>query len=112
MEVGQLVVVSCAAPREKFFGVLIALTPAGATFRAVPLAAFDDWVRQAAAGEVPLVAPTTLFVPSHRLERIELDESSGAVEGLGDRFRRMARRDPREELLAKPAAYVPPGGTN
>jgi len=38
-------------------------------------------------------------LPAHRLERIEVEESSGLVECFADRFRRMARRDPVEVLL-------------
>jgi hypothetical protein len=47
-----------------------------------------------------MIGAVTIFLPAHRLERIELDESSGPVEGLADRFRRIAQRDAREELLS------------
>lgn len=99
METGELVVISCATPREKFFGVLLALTPVGATLRGVPLDAFEDWLRQVATSGPPMIGPVTLFLPAHRLERIEVDESTGAVEGYADRFRRVAHREPRDELL-------------
>ncbi len=102
MEIGSLVLVSCGAPREKFWGVLLALTPVGATIRGVPLEAFEDWLRQYATGGPTMIGAVTLFIPAHRLERIELDESSGPVEGLADRFRRIVRRDARAELLAAP----------
>lgn len=101
MDTGQLVVVSCSGPREKFWGVLQALTPVGATVRVVPLEAFEDFVRQFREDGHLLIAPVTIFLPAHRLERIELDESGGAVEGLGDRFRRLAGRDPLSVLLAR-----------
>jgi hypothetical protein len=100
METGSLVVVSCSGPREKFWGVLLGLTPVGATIRAVPLEAFEDWLRQYATGGPTMIGAMTVFLPAHRLERIELDESSGPVEGFADRFRRMAQRDARQELMA------------
>jgi hypothetical protein len=99
MEAGSLVVVNCSGPREKFWGVLLGLTPIGATIRGVPLEAFEDWVRQHATGGPAMIGAVTLFIPAHRLERIELDESSGPVEGLADRFRRVAGADAREVLL-------------
>jgi len=99
MEAGELVVVSCTAPREKFFGVLVALAPVGATVRGVPIDAFEDWMRQVASEAAPMIGPVTIFLPAHRLDRIEVDESAGAVEGFADRFRRVAQRDPREVLL-------------
>jgi len=95
---GDLVTVHLASPREKFWGVLLALTPAGATVRGLLLDSFEDWLRQATRpGEVSLGA-VTVFFPAHRLDRIEIDETSGAVEGLGDRFRRLTHRDARAEL--------------
>ena len=100
MESGSLVVVSCAGPREKYWGVLLALTPVGATLRGVPLEAFEDWLRQYATGGPTMIGAMTVFLPAHRLERIELDESTGPVEGFADRFQRVAQRDPREMLLA------------
>ena len=96
---GDLVVVNCGAPREKFWGVLVGLAPAGVTLRCVPLESFEDYLRQCAAGGPALLGAVTIFLPAHRLERVELDETSGAAEGLGERFRRVSGRDPREALL-------------
>jgi len=107
MEIGSLVLVSCASPREKFWGVLIDLTPVGATIRGVPLEAFEDWLRQYATGGPTMIGAVTIFLPAHRLERVELDESSGPVEGLGDRFRRVAQRDAREELMSDRGSGAP-----
>jgi len=107
VDTGQIVVASCGAPREKFWGVLLSLTPAGATVRAVPLEAFDDFVSQFREGHQVLIAPMTVFLPSHRLERIELDESGVGLEGLGDRFRRLTRRDALSTLLGSPSEDEP-----
>jgi len=98
MDTGELVTVSCSGPREKYWGVLLGLTPAGATVRGLPLGAFEDWLHQVVRDTPRLIGAVTVFFPAHRLERIELDESSGMVEGLADRFRRLVGRDPRAEL--------------
>lgn len=108
METGALVVLTCAAPREKFFGVLVNLTTVGATIRGVSLDTFEDWLRQLQAGSEQLIGPVTLFFPSHRLERIELDETSGAAEGLGDRVRRLCGADARSLLWDTPVPEGPP----
>jgi hypothetical protein len=96
---GELVTVHLGSPREKYWGVLLALTPAGATLRGLTLDTFEDWVRQASRDEAALLGAVTAFFPAHRIERIELDESVGVVEGLGERFRRLTGRDPRGELI-------------
>ncbi len=107
MDVGSLVVVSCSGPREKFWGVLLALTPVGATIRGIPLEAFEDWLRQYATGGPTMIGAITVFLPAHRLERIEVDESSGPVEGMADRFHRVVKRDAQVELLAPGHAETP-----
>ena len=99
MDTGQVVVVSCGSPKEKFWGVLVTLGAAGATVRGLPLDTFEDWLRQFAAGAPQLVGATTVFLPTHRIERIEVDESAGVVEGLAPRFTRLTGRDARQELL-------------
>lgn len=103
MEIGTLVVLTCVSPREKFFGVLLKLTPMGATIRGLALDSFEDWLRQLQRGGEQLIGPVTLFFPSHRIERIELDETSGAAEGLADRVRRLTGVEP-SSLLCEPLA--------
>lgn len=98
MNAGDLVVIHCGGPREKFWGVLLSLAPAGATARVVPLDAFEDWLRQCASRGPRLLGPVTVFLPAHRIERIELDETAGVAEGLGSRFERATGQDPRAAL--------------
>ncbi|MFZ5788405.1 MAG: hypothetical protein ACOY3Y_18365, partial [Acidobacteriota bacterium] len=78
--------------------------PAGATARVVPLEAFEDWLRQCASRGPQLLGPVTVFLPAHRIERIELDETAGVAEGLGSRFERVTGQDPRAELSAGSAS--------
>lgn len=96
----RLVVVSCSSPREKFWGVLLGLSAAGVTVRGVSVETFEDFLRQWVGEGEHLIGPVTLFLPLHRVERIEVDESAGVVEGLGERFERVAGRDPRAVLAA------------
>ena len=89
---GSTVIVYLQSPKEKVWGVLISLTPAGVALRGIDLAAFDDWMRQEARGQEPLLGPTTAFYPMHRLERMERDERVGTIEGCADRFAREVGR--------------------
>ncbi len=90
-EPGTLVLVYLHSPREKVFGVLVSLEPAGIAVRGIELTAFEDWLRQEARGEVGL-GLVTLFYPLNRVERVERDESVGGLEGIADRFRRETGR--------------------
>lgn len=81
-----LVVVNLVNPREKFFGILGSLSPAGVTMRAINLDSFDDWIRQLAREERPDLDLITMFFPLFRVERIFLDEPSGAIKSFAQRF--------------------------
>ena len=90
-EPGTPVLVYLHTPREKVFGVLPSLQPAGIALRGIDLAAFDDFVRQEARREVGL-GLVTLFYPMSRVERMERDNAVGGLEGIADRFRRETGR--------------------
>ena len=82
----SLVILNLVNPKEKFFGVLSALSPAGITVRAINLDAFEDWMRQLARGDDPNLDLITMFVPLFRVERVFLDEPSGMIKSYGQRF--------------------------
>ena len=82
----SLVIVNLVNPKEKFFGILGSLSAAGITMRAVNLDSFDDWIRQIASDEEPDFDLMTMFFPLFRVERIFLDEPSGAIKSYAQRF--------------------------
>jgi hypothetical protein len=81
-----LIIVNLVNPKEKFFGVLTALSAAGLTLRGINLDSFDDWVRQVAHDDEPDLDLITMFVPLFRVERVFLDEPSGSIKSYGQRF--------------------------
>jgi len=80
------VIINLVNPKEKFFGILMSITPAGVTMRAINLDSFEDWMRQLARGDEPSLDLITTFVPLFRVERVFLDEPSGAIKSYGQRF--------------------------
>ena len=82
----SLVIVNLVNPKEKFFGVLRALSPAGVTIQAINLDSFDDWIHQIARAEDQDIEMITMFVPLFRVERIFLDEPAGAIRSYSQRF--------------------------
>ena len=85
-ELNSLVIVNLVNPKEKFFGVLRALSGAGVTMRAINLDSFDDWIHQIARGEEQEIVMISMFVPLFRVERIFLDEPAGAIKSYSQRF--------------------------
>ena len=119
MEAGTLVLVHLVTPKEKYWGLLEALSPAGLTLRA--------WGRgDRPRGRRPLhdadvvhgtnyVVPpsglpsadaelrvTTLFVPLHRVEKIFEDTRVGSVASYAERFFAIVGRDVRDVLRPAP----------
>lgn len=97
-EPNSLVILNLISPKEKFFGVLRALSPAGVTMRAMNLDSFDDWIHQIARAEEAEIEMVTMFVPLFRVERIFLDEPAGYVLSYTQRFQQVVGRDIRDYL--------------
>ncbi len=87
MEINSIVILSLTAPKEKIWGQLAGLNSAGVTVRGIELESFDDFLRQIMVQEEATVGLATVFYPIHRVERIALDEPSGSLPSLADRFR-------------------------
>lgn len=95
---GAPIVLFLREPKEKIWGLLGSLSPAGVSLRGIDLAAFDDWMRQEARGEEPMLGLVTLFYPMHRVERLEKDETVGPVISYADRFAREVGHTVQENL--------------
>jgi hypothetical protein len=88
-----LVIVNLISPKEKFFGVLRALSPAGVTMQAVNLDSFEDWIHQIARADEAEIEMVTMFVPLFRVERIFLDEPAGTLQSYSQRFANVVGRE-------------------
>src|SRR4051794_8416837 len=86
----SLIIANLVNPKEKFFGVLMALSAAGITMRGINLDSFEDWIHQIARNEEPDLDLITMFIPLFRVERIFLDEPSGSIKSYGQRFEQVA----------------------
>jgi hypothetical protein len=82
----SLVIVNLVNPKEKFFGVLRALSPAGVTIKGINLDSYEDWIHQIARNDDLDLNLVTMFVPLFRVERIFLDEPSGMIKSHSQRF--------------------------
>jgi hypothetical protein len=87
-----MVVVTLGNPRDKFWGVILALAPEGLSMSGIELASFEDLVVMVKDGES--FSPTVVFFPMHRIERIELDLADGSLPSLSQRFSAKTGFDP------------------
>jgi hypothetical protein len=85
MNCGQLVLITLNNPKEKFWGVMLSLTPAGVSVRGVELESLDDFTQMVKSG-APVTAGVVFF-PMHRVQRIEEDDRNGDLPSLADQFR-------------------------
>jgi hypothetical protein len=81
---GALVIVTLYNPREKFWGMILALAPEGLSVSGAELASFEDLTVMVKEGEP--FTPAVVFFPMHRIERIELDSPDGSLPSLSQRF--------------------------
>jgi hypothetical protein len=88
MQAHSIVVLSLQNPKEKLWGELLDVHPAGITLRAIDLNSFDDFIRCILDPEGERVALPTLFFPMNRVERVALDEPSGSIPSMAELFER------------------------
>ena len=81
---GATVLVTLNNPREKFWGVVLALDHAGVSLRGIDLHSLDDFAQLIKSGEA--ASASVVFFPMHRIERIELDERNGDIPSLAEQF--------------------------
>ena len=86
MEINSIVIVSLVSPKEKIWGQLLLLESKGITIRGLELDSFDDFVSQIVNREDTTVGMTRVFYPMQRVERIAMDEPSGSIPSLAERF--------------------------
>jgi hypothetical protein len=98
MKPGSFVVVYLVNPKERYWGALQDITPAGATLRGLDIASFDDWCRQVAARAEAAIDLTTVFFPIMRIEKIILDEASGGGRSMQQTFERIVGSSVEEYL--------------
>jgi hypothetical protein len=79
-----IVLVTLNNPREKYWGAVIAVNPAGISLRGIDLNSFEDFARLVKAGED--VVLNAVFFPMHRVERVEMDSRSGDIPSMQERF--------------------------
>jgi hypothetical protein len=92
MDPHSIVVVSLHTPKEKVWGELLAIHPAGITMRGIDLNSFDHFIRQINEPEGERIGLPTVFFPMNRVERIALDEPSGSIPSMAELFSRKIGR--------------------
>lgn len=85
-------VVTMGNPRDKFWGMILALAPEGLSMTGIELASFEDFVVMVKDGES--FSPAVVFFPMHRIERVELDLPDGSLPSLSQRFSAKTGLDP------------------
>ena len=86
------VLVNLQNPREKVWGILLSIQESGINLQGIDLNSFDDWSRSVGRGDSEM-ALSTMFLPIHRVERVNEDESVGSVRSLADLFKERVGKD-------------------
>lgn len=95
---GALVIATLSNPREKFWGMILALAPEGLSLSGAELASFEDLTVMVRDGEP--FTPAVVFFPMHRIERVELDLPDGSLPSLSQRFLSKTGLEPSAALSA------------
>jgi hypothetical protein len=89
---GQTVVLYLHSPREKHWGLLMKMDAAGLWLRGIELDSFEAWARQQISQEPAHLGLSTFFVPFLRVEKVVVDERTGPVPSMRERFEAITGR--------------------
>ncbi len=103
---GALVIATLCNPREKFWGMILALAPEGLSLSGAELASFEDLTLMVRDGEP--FTPAVVFFPMHRIERVELDLPDGSLPSLSQRFLAKTGLEPTAALSPRDQASSQP----
>jgi hypothetical protein len=98
---GAVVIATLCNPREKFWGMILALAAEGLSLSGAELASFEDLTVMVRDGEP--FTPAVVFFPMHRIERVELDLPDGGLPSLSQRFKAKTGLEPSAALA--PASH-------
>ena len=104
---GAVVIATLCNPREKFWGMVLALAAEGLSLSGAELASFEDLAVMVRDGEP--FTPAVVFFPMHRIERVELDLPDGNLPSLSQRFFSKTGLEPSAALAPSIAASRPSG---
>jgi hypothetical protein len=99
---GALVIATLSNPREKFWGMILALAPEGLSLSGTELASFEDLTVMVRDREP--FTPAVVFFPMHRIERVELDLPDGNLPSLSQRFFSKTGLEPSAALTPREGA--------
>ena len=88
MESGSIVIAYLQNPKERIWGELVKISEFGIIVRGLDVNSFEDWCRQVAKEESG-IGLTTVMYPTHRVERIILDEEVGGLPSMSDKFQEL-----------------------
>lgn len=80
----MIVLATLGAPREKFWGRVLSIDPAGVALRGIDLHSMDNFAQLIKSGEA--ATASVVFFPMHRIERLELDIRNGEIPSLAEQF--------------------------
>jgi len=86
METGSFATIHLIDPVERHWGRLVKIMDAGVTFRGIPVKDIENFKYQLKSGERQIF-PQTMFVPTRRLLKMDLDERIGDLPSVIDSFR-------------------------
>jgi hypothetical protein len=105
---GAIVIATLSNPREKFWGMILALAPEGLSLSGAELASFEDLMVMVRDGDP--FTPAVVFFPMHRIERVELDLPDGNLPSLSQRFLNKTGLEPSKVLQPQMHAAQTSGG--
>lgn len=82
----SIVIAYLKDPKERIWGMLRCIDSSGLFMEGINIDSFDEWIHDVSKGESGKASLSRIFFPTSRIEKILMDEPTGDLPSLSQRF--------------------------
>ncbi len=82
----SIVITYLKDPKERMWGVLRSIDSSGLFMEGINVESFDEWIHEVSRNKSLKIGISKIFFPTARIEKILIDEPTGNLPSLSQRF--------------------------
>jgi hypothetical protein len=82
----SIVIAYLKDPKERIWGILRSIDSSGLFMEGINIDSFDEWIQEFSKSDHSGASLSKIFFPASRIEKILMDEPTGKIPSLSQRF--------------------------
>lgn len=97
----SIVIAYLRNPKERIWGILRSVDSSGIFLEGISVDSFEEWIGDIVKEEHSAVGLSKIFFPASRIEKILIDEPTGSIPSLSQRFEEKVGKSVEEYFCLK-----------